>query len=233
MLEIKDIHTYIGDSHILQGVSMEVPKGKVVVILGRNGMGKTTLLHSVIGFHPVRHGSILFEGGEVSTLPTHKRVRLGISLVPQGRRIFTSLTVKENLEVPFKGPAQGQTEWSTQKIFSLFPPIEKRKGQRGGKLSGGEQQMLTTGRALVNQPKLLLMDEPSEGLAPLLVRELAKTIKDLRGQGLTVLLVEQKFSFALDVADYAYVMSKGKIVYHSPPDQLWRNEEVKTRHLGI
>lgn len=233
MLEIKEIHTYIGESHILQGVSMEVPQGKVVTLLGRNGVGKTTLMHSIIGFQPIRRGSILFEGREIKTLPTHKIVRMGISLVPQGRRIFPSLTVKENLEVPYQGSARGETDWNLKEIFAIFPAIEKRKSHRGGKLSGGEQQMLTTGRALVCQPKLLLMDEPSEGLAPLLVRELARTIKGFKGQGLTVLLVEQKLSFALEVADYAYIMSKGKIVHHSTPDELWRNEEVKARHLGI
>lgn len=233
MLEIRDIHTYIGESYILQGVSMEVPEGKVVAILGRNGVGKTTLIYSINGFRPIRSGSILFEGKEISALPAYKIVRLGIGLVPQGRRIFSSLTVKENLEVPYKGSAQVHTEWNKEKIFSIFPILEKRGGHRGGKLSGGEQQMLTTGRALVSQPRLLLMDEPSEGLAPLLVRELAKMIKDFKNQGLTVLLVEQKLSFALEVADDVYIMSKGKIVYHSTPDDLWKNGEVKARHLGI
>jgi branched-chain amino acid transport system ATP-binding protein len=233
MLEIKDIHTYIGESHILQGISMEVAAGKVVALLGRNGVGKTTLMHSIIGFHHVRKGSILFEGREISDVPTHKIVRLGISLVPQGRRIFPSLTVKENLEVPYKGSDERRPAWDMKKIFDIFPVIETRKANRGDKLSGGEQQMLTTGRALVCQPKLLLMDEPSEGLAPLAVRDLAKTIKVFRDQGLTILLVEQKFSFALELADYVHIMSKGKIVYHSIPDDLRKNEEVKARYLGI
>ncbi len=233
MLQVREIHTYIGESHILQGVSMDVPKAKIIAILGRNGMGKTTLLHSIVGFHSIRSGSILFEEREISTLPTYRIVRLGISLVPQGRRIFPSLTVKENLEVPYKGTAQERPDWDTKKIYTLLPALEKRKAHRGGKLSGGEQQMLTTGRALISQPKLILMDEPSEGLAPLLVRELTRIIKGFRTQGLTVLLVEQKLSFALELADYAYVMSKGKIVYHSDPDQLWKNEEIKARHLGI
>jgi branched-chain amino acid transport system ATP-binding protein len=233
VLEIKDIHTYIGESYILQGVSMEIPKGKVVALLGRNGMGKTTLIYSIIGFRPIRAGSILFEGMEIGLLPAHRIVRLGMGLVPQGRRIFSSLTVNENLEVPYKCPPRSEKDFNTEGVFRIFPILKERKDHRGGKLSGGEQQMLATGRGLISRPKLLLMDEPSEGLAPLLVRDLGGIIRSFREQGLTILLVEQKLSFALEVADYVYVMSKGKIVYHSTPDELWQNEEVKARHLGI
>jgi branched-chain amino acid transport system ATP-binding protein len=233
MLEVKDIHTYIGESYILQGVSMEIPKGKVVALLGRNGMGKTTLIYSIIGFRPVRTGSILFEGKDISKLPAHRIVRLGIGLVPQGRRIFSSLTVSENLEVPYKCPPRSEGDFNTEKIFNIFPFLKRRKDHRGGKLSGGEQQMLATGRGLISRPKLLLMDEPSEGLAPLLVRDLGTIVKGFKEQDLTVLLVEQKLSFVLELADYVYIMSKGKIVYHSTPENLWRNEEVKARHLGI
>ncbi len=233
MLEVNDIHTYIGESYILQGVSIEVPKGKVVALLGRNGVGKTTLIYSIIGFRPIRRGSILLEGNEISALPSHQIVRSGISLVPQGRRVFSSLTINETLDVPYKGPVQGERDFGMGKIFLIFPRLEERRGHRGGKLSGGEQQMLATGRGLVSQPKLLLMDEPSEGLAPLLVRDLGRRIKSFKEQGLTVLLVEQKLSFVLELADYAYIMSKGKIVYHSVPEELWKNEEVKARHLGI
>jgi len=233
MLELRDIHTYIGESYILQGVSMEIPRGKVVALLGRNGMGKTTLIYAIIGFRPIRAGSILFDGKEISLLPAHRIVRQGVGLVPQGRRIFSSLTVNENLEVPYKGPSGDGKGFNTDRVFQTFPILKERKDQRGGKLSGGEQQMLATGRGLISRPKLLLMDEPSEGLAPLLVRDLGQLIRSFREQGLTVLLVEQKLSFALEVADYVYVMSKGKIVYHSTPDELWRNEEVKARHLGV
>jgi branched-chain amino acid transport system ATP-binding protein len=233
MLEIKDIHTYIGESYILQGVSMEIPKGKVVALLGRNGMGKTTLIYSIIGFRPIRSGAVRFEGREIGLLPAHRIVRLGIGLVPQGRRVFSSLTVNENLEVPYKGPSRGEKDFDADKVFQIFPILKERKDHRGGKLSGGEQQMLATGRGLVSRPKLLLMDEPSEGLAPLLVRDLGQLIRGFKEQGLTVLLVEQKLSFALEVADDVYVMSKGKIVYHCTPDELWKNEEVKARHLGI
>jgi branched-chain amino acid transport system ATP-binding protein len=233
MLEIRDIHTYIGESYILQGVSMEIPKGHVVALLGRNGVGKTTLISSIIGFRPIRTGSILLEGKEISTLPAHRIVRLGIGLIPQGRRIFASLTVDENLEVPYKGPLRSERDFSIERVFQIFPALKDRKDHRGGKLSGGEQQMLATGRGLISRPKLLLMDEPSEGLAPLLVRKLGNNIRSFKEQDLTILLVEQKLSFALEVADYVYVMSKGKIVYHSTPDDLWQNEEIKARHLGI
>ena len=233
MLEIRDIHTFIGESYILQGVSMEIPKGKVTALIGRNGMGKTTLIYSVIGFRPIRRGNILLDGVEIGGLPAHKIVRLGVGLVPQGRRVFSSLTVSENLEVPYKCPPTSGRDFNTEKIFQIFPELAARKEHKGGKLSGGEQQMLATGRGLVSRPKLLLMDEPSEGLAPLLVRGLGKNIKTFKDQGLTILLVEQKLSFVLDLADYIYVMSKGKIVYHATPEELWRNEEVKTRHLGI
>ena len=233
MLEIRDIHTYIGESYILQGVSMEIPKGKVVALLGRNGVGKTTLIYSIIGFRPVRTGSILLEGKVISTLPAHKIVRSGIGLVPQGRRVFSSLTVNENLEVPYKCPDRSGRDFTLEKVFQIFPILKERKDHRGGKLSGGEQQMLATGRGLISRPKLLLMDEPSEGLAPLLVRELSQMIRNFKAQGLTIFLVEQKLSFALEVADDVYIMSKGKIVYHSTPDDLRRDEEVKARHLGI
>jgi len=233
VLEIRDIHTYIGESYILQGVSMEVPKGKVVALLGRNGVGKTTLIYSIIGFRPVRTGSILLEGKVISSLPAHRIVRLGVGLVPQGRRIFSSLTVNENLEVPYKCPPRSERDFNIERVFQTFPELKERKDHRAGKLSGGEQQMLATGRGLISRPKLLLMDEPSEGLAPLLVRELSQMIRNFKGQGLTIFLVEQKLSFALEVADDVYIMSKGKIVYHSTPDDLRGNEEVKARHLGI
>jgi len=233
VLEIRDIHTYIGESYILQGVSMEIPHSKVIALLGRNGVGKTTLIHSVNAFRPIRRGNIIFESNEIGNLPAHRIVRLGIAIVPQGRRIFSSLTVAENLQVPYRCPTQENSVFDLEKVFELFPVLKMRQTQRGDKLSGGEQQMLATARALISRPKLLLMDEPSEGLAPMLVRDMRDIIKELGSHGLTILLVEQKLSFVLEVGDYAYVMSKGKIVYHSTPNELWHNEEVKARHLGI
>jgi branched-chain amino acid transport system ATP-binding protein len=233
MLELRDIHTYIGESYILQGVSMKIPKGKLVALLGRNGVGKTTLIFSIIGFRHIRTGSILLEGREIGKLPAHRIVRLGISLVPQGRRIFSSLTVTENLEVPYKCPSRGDGEFSKEKVFQIFSNLMDRKSHRAGKLSGGEQQMLATGRALISRPRLILMDEPSEGLAPLLIRTLGENIRSFKEQGLTILLVEQKLSFALEVADYVYIMSKGKIVYSGTPEEVAGNDEIKHRHLGI
>jgi branched-chain amino acid transport system ATP-binding protein len=233
MLEIKDIHTYIGESYILQGVSMEIPRGKVIALLGRNGVGKTTLIHSINAFRPIRTGNIFLDGDEIGHLPAHQIVRRGIALVPQGRRIFSSLTVAENLQVPYRCPAGEGNTFDLDRVFAMFPALKMRQHHRGDKLSGGEQQMLATARALVSQPKLLLMDEPSEGLAPKLVREMGEAITELKNHGLTIFLVEQKLSFVVDVADYAYVMSKGKIVHQSTPGELWRNEDVKSRYLGI
>ena len=233
MLKINDIHTYIGDSYILQGVSVHIPEGGIVSLLGRNGVGKTTLIYSIIGFRPIRTGSILFQGKEISHLPAHRIVQSGIGLVPQGRRVFSSLTVSENLEVPYRCPASRGRDFNLESIFQIFPILKDRKEHRGGKLSGGEQQMLATARGLISRPRLLLMDEPSEGLAPMLVRDLSQKIKTFREEGLTILLVEQKLSFALEVADEVYIMSKGKIVHHCTPDELRGNEEIKSRHLGI
>ena len=233
MLEIRDIHTYIGESYILQGVSMEIPRGKVVALLGRNGMGKTTLIYSIIGFRPIRAGSILFESKEISLLPAHRIVRLGIGLVPQGRRIFSSLTVNENLEVPYRCPSRSEKDFDTQKVFRIFPILKERKDQRGGKLSGGEQQMLATGRSLVSGPKLLLMDEPSEGLAPLAIQNICQIIQQLKERGLSILLAEQNLDLALTVADYVYVLAKGIVVYENIPAALQTNEEIKQEYLSI
>jgi branched-chain amino acid transport system ATP-binding protein len=233
MLEIRDIHTYIGESYILQGVSMEIPKGNVVALLGRNGVGKTTLVSSIIGFRPIRTGSILLEGKEISTLPAHRIVRLGIGLVPQGRRIFSSLTVDENLEVPYKGPLRSERDFSTERVFQIFPALKERKDHRGGKLSGGEQQMLATARALMAHPRLLLMDEPSMGLAPVLVESVFETIQEINQEGTTVLLVEQNAHMALQVADRGYVLQTGEIVLKDSAKGLRDNEEVQKAYLGM
>ena len=231
LLEVRNIHTYYGDSHVLQGVNINVEKGKVVAILGRNGAGKTTLLRSIIGFTPPREGNILFKGQDITQLSIYRIVRMGIGLVPQGRRTFPSLTVKENLEIASR--AGSGSRWSVNQIFSTFTALEKRSASRARTLSGGEQQMLACGRALVGNPDLLLMDEPTEGLSPLLVREVHRIIKEIKAQELSLLLVEQDSAFALRIADYVYIMSRGAIVYESEPEKLKENPEIRSRYLGV
>ena len=231
MLKILDIHTYYGDSYVLQGISFEVDKGSVVAILGRNGMGKTTLIRSIVGFTPPRQGQILFKDIDITHKPSYRIVRMSLGLVPQGKRIFPSLSVLENLKVAARG--QGADTWNEEKIFSLFPPLKERAHHKGNELSGGEQQMLAIARALMTNPELLLMDEPTEGLAPLLVRTIGDAILQLKEGGLSTLLVEQNLPFAIKVADYTHVLSKGTIVHSSTPKELWQNEEVKAQYLGI
>jgi branched-chain amino acid transport system ATP-binding protein len=231
LLEIQNIHTYYGDSHVLQGVDLSVEQGKVVALLGRNGAGKTTLLRTIVGFTPPRLGNIRFKGKEITHLSPYRIARLGIGLVPQGRRIFSSLTVRENLDIATR-PGR-ISHWSPNDIFSVFPRLGQRSTARAKNLSGGEQQMLACGRALVGNPDLLLMDEPSEGLAPLLVREVGRIITEIKGQELSMLLVEQDSSFALKLADYVNIMSRGTIVYGSESEKLRQNPEIRSRYLGV
>ncbi|HVN24880.1 MAG TPA: ABC transporter ATP-binding protein [Syntrophorhabdales bacterium] len=231
LLEVRNIHTYYGDSHVLQGVSINVEKGKVIAILGRNGAGKTTLLRSIIGFTPPRQGNIIFKGQDITQLSIYRIVRMGIGLVPQGRRTFPSLTVKENLDIAAQGGSNAR--WSINEIFSTFTNLEKRSSSRARTLSGGEQQMLACGRALMGNPDLLLMDEPTEGLSPLLVREVHRIIKEIKAQELSLLLVDQDSAFALKIADYVYIMSRGAIVWESEPEKLRENPEIRSRYLGV
>jgi branched-chain amino acid transport system ATP-binding protein len=236
MLELVDLQTYYGDSFILQGVSLQVPQGNVVAILGRNGVGKTTLIHSIVNFVKPRQGKICLEGEEITGKPTHEIMRRGVALVPQGRRVFPSLSVAENLIVPFRcQPSETNLvkPWSEEEIYAVFPNIRERRKQKAGSLSGGEQQMLAIARALVSGPKLMLLDEPSEGLAPLIVKEIAKVIVQMRQLGMAILLVEQNFNLAVELADRIYIMSRGLVVFDSNPEELIRNEEMKRRYLGM
>ena len=234
MLTVEDIHTYYGDSYVLQGVSLEVRPRTAVALLGRNGMGKTTLIRSIIGFARPRQGRVLFDGQDITRLASHQIAHLGIGLVPQGRRIFPSLTVLEHLSVAARPDgAAGDRAWTLDRVFGLYPRLRERHAHRGSMLSGGEQQMLAIARALTTNPRLLLMDEPSEGLAPLLVRELGGSIGRLKQAGLSILLVEQNLPMALAIADEVYVLSKGRVVYRGTPAALSADAAVKHRYLGV
>ncbi len=232
MLQLVAIHTYYGDSYILQGLSLQVGKASVVAVLGRNGMGKTTTIRSIVGLNPPRQGKILFKGTDIAGMEPFRVARMGIGLVPQGRRIFPSLTVGKNLTIV---PKSNRTQiWNVDKIMALFPRLKERINAKAKFLSGGELQMLAIARALVGNPELLLMDEPSEGLAPILVREVRRIIQQLKKEaGFSILLVEQNIRLAIDVADYVYIMSNGKVVYESAPEELDNNNEVKAQYLGV
>ena len=230
MLELVDVHTYYGESYILQGITMEVKRGSVAVLLGRNGMGKTTTIRSIVGFTPPRRGSVRVKGIDLTNLRSYQIAQMGIGLIPQGRHIFPSLSVRENLTMAAR-ITRGNQGWSLDTAYSYFPILRERSNLRGNLLSGGEQQMLAVGRALMTNPDLLLMDEPSEGLAPKIVLEIGKIIKQLKESGFSILLVEQNYPLALRVADYAYIISKGVIAYQSTPEELQKNEEVKVKFL--
>lgn len=230
-LRVIDVETYYGDSYVLQGVSLEVPSGSLVALMGRNGVGKTTLIRSIMGLTPARSGKILLDDVDITRLRTDAIARMGVGLVPQGRHVFPSLTVKENLLIGVRGGMQGG--WTLDKIYELFPNLAARERHRGNQLSGGEQQMVAIGRALMTNPRLLLMDEPSEGLAPLLVQQVGQVIRRLREKGISILLVEQNLHLALDLAEKIYIMVKGKIVYEGLPEELDRDDTVKRTYLGI
>ena len=228
MLEVDGIHTYYGESHVLHGVSLRVAPGEAVALLGRNGAGKTTAIRSIVGFTPPRAGRVLFEGQAIERWPAYRIARRGLALVPQGRRIFAPLSVRENLLLGARSEG-----WTLQRVFELFPRLRERQAQLGGTLSGGEQQMLAIARALLTNGRLLLLDEPSEGLAPLIVREIGTILTALKAERLSLLLVEQNYHLALRVADRVYVMNKGQIVYQGTPAGLEADEEVKRRYLGV
>ncbi len=235
ILDISDIHTYYADSYVLQGVSLKVKPGQIVALMGRNGVGKTTTIRSIVGFSPPTRGTITFKDLDITKQPSHKIAKAGISLVPQGRRIFPSLTVAEHLRVFERGgDDNGKQAWDLDRITELFPSLERRMKQKASVLSGGEQQMLAIARALLTNPELLLMDEPSEGLSPLLVQQVVEVIGHLRTTAeLPILLVEQNLSLALNLADYVYVMKKGAVAFEGPAEALANAPDVQSTHLGV
>ncbi len=233
MLSIDDIHTYYGQSYVLQGVSLTVGRGEIVAVLGRNGVGKTTLMRSIVGFTPPRRGRIDFAGGDVASSSPQAIARRGLALVPQGRRIFRSLTVEETLRIAARAPAGAAASWSIERAYDAFPRLRERRQQRAGNLSGGEQQMLATARSLVANPLLMLLDEPTEGLSPLLVRELQAVLRQLKDEGATLLMVEQRVGFALALADRVYLMNKGRIALETTPEALRADEGLRHRYLGV
>ncbi len=233
LLEIKETHTYYGKSHILHGVSMEVEKGEIVALVGRNGVGKSTTLKSIVGLAPSTKGSIRFKGQEMTGWKPHKICRLGVGYVPEERRIFPKLTVRQNLMSGMKPRQKVSNPWTIDRVYGFFPSLEQRDNQKAGNLSGGEQQMLTIGRTLMGNPEVILVDEPTEGLAPLLVDMVVKILRDINMKGVSILLVEHAMDVALGLASRAYVMSKGMIVFQGTSEELSADREVRERYLEV
>jgi branched-chain amino acid transport system ATP-binding protein len=233
VLEVRDLHSYYGDAHVLHGASLTVADGEVVALLGRNGMGKTTLIRSIMRLAEptVRHGSIAWDDEPLIGLRPFEVARRRIALVPQGRRLFPSLTVLEHLTM--RKSLRDTRGWTVERIFEIFPRLAERKGHRGGQLSGGERQMLSLARALIIDPVLILMDEPSEGLAPVMVQQLEGIIARLKAEGLTILLVEQNFYSAMAEADRVYVMETGKVVHEAAASQIAGEQDALMRYLGV
>lgn len=229
LLEVADVHAYYGESHILQGVSLAVPKGGVVALMGRNGAGKTTTLRTIVGLMRARRGSVRFAGRPVTGRPTYEIAQAGIALVPETRGIFPSLSVAENLTVA----ARGRGPWTLARVFRTFPRLEERQRNMGGQLSGGEQQMLSIARALMTHPELLMLDEPGEGLAPIIVQDIHRILTGIKAEGVTMLLVEKSFAFATSLADTVYVIGKGQVRWSGASAALKHAEDVKSTWLGV
>lgn len=239
LLEVNNLHSFYGSSHVLQGVDLSIQEGQVVSLLGRNGMGKTTLIRSMMHMTPptVRDGTVLYRGEDITGSPSHSIAKRGLGLVPQGRRIFPSLSVRENLTLAHRSAPEDvenpPRKWTLERVFELFPQLRDRVSNRGNQLSGGEQQMLAIGRTLMTNPVLMLMDEPSEGLAPMIVDQLEEHIGHLKETGLSIFLVEQNLGLALDVADYVYILERGEIVYEDDPAPIRDDEELQQKFIGV
>jgi len=232
-LTVEGINALYGDSHVLYDVSFRLAPGRVLALLGRNGAGKTTCMSAVIGFLPPRDGAVRLFGEPVTRLAPEAISRKGIGLVPQGRRIFPTLTVRENLVVAEQSRSDVAQPWTAKRVFELFPRLDERQHQAAGSLSGGEQQMLAISRALVGNPRVLLMDEPSEGLAPLIVAEVGRTIARLKREGQSIVLVEQNVKLALELADDVVILNTGRVVFAGGVDEVRGNDELVTQHLGV
>jgi branched-chain amino acid transport system ATP-binding protein len=230
MLIVKDIHTYYSRSHILQGISLDLQKGEIICLLGRNGAGKTTTLRSIMGFNPPRSGSILFEGRELTKKQPFEICRLGIGYVPQDRRIFPTLSVQDNLEVIQRKVKGG---WTIDKIFSTFPILEKLRQRQGRHLSGGEQQILAVARPLMTNPKMILLDEPTEGIAPLVVKAIGDLVKEIITTGIAIILAEQNMRFALNIAQRGYIIDKGRIHHQGTMEDLKQDQEIIGKYLAV
>jgi len=228
-LEVDSIHTYYGQSHILQGLSLEIGSGEVVALLGRNGAGKTTTIRSIMGLTPPRRGHVILNGQDITGLPANEIAERGIAIVPESRRLFTELSVEENLRI-FE---QEGAEWDVERVYDIFPRLEERASNRGDRLSGGEQQMCAIARALVTNPDVLLLDEPSEGLAPIIVDDLLDLVKQITESGISVLLAEQNFEFTASLADRNYLLNKGMIRWEGTTEELHDESELLERHLSI
>jgi branched-chain amino acid transport system ATP-binding protein len=233
ILEIEEIDTYYGQSHVLQGISLSINEGEVVSLLGRNGVGKTTTLRSIMGLTPPRGGSIKFQGQEIAGKNPFEIARLGIGYVPDDRRIFPDLTTFENLEIARRVSRKKQGYWTINTVCDLFPVLKELRSSKGTHLSGGEQKMLAIGRALMKNPDIILLDEPAEGLAPLIVKNLIEVIKRIRDEGVTILVADQNLKFCKAVADRGYILEKGVIQYRGTMREIWENEEVVSKYLVV
>lgn len=233
ILEVEEIQTYYGESHVLHGLSLLVDEGEVVSILGRNGAGKTTTIRSIMGLTPPREGSIRFKGAEITKKKPHETFRYGIKLVPQGRRIIPPLTVEENLRLAMVSAQVKDGREELDRIYSKFPLLKQRRGQKGGHLSGGERQILAIARALLGPTSLILMDEPTEGLAPFIIKEIRDTIEEIKRDGVAILLAEQNVKMALEAADRHYIIDKGAVKFEGPSDKLQQRQDIMESYLGV